>query len=408
MFHTIFLSKGEMTMIEFRNVAKVYEDGTRAVDDLSLSIEAGELVVFIGTSGSGKTTSMRMINRMIDATEGEVLINGENVQDKDPIDLRRGIGYVIQQTGLMPHMTVYENIVMVPRLLKWDEDKMESRARELLKKVDMDPDKYMNRYPSELSGGQQQRIGVIRALAADQEIILMDEPFGALDPITRDSLQDLVVQLQKEYGRTVVFVTHDMDEAIELADKIAIMSKGELVQYDTPHNIISNPANDFVREFLGEERLSQSDSTQLVSDVMNTNPITVKLGTSISDAVKVMRNRRISTLLITDEKNILHGLVELENINRNNKDKLVDDIMQLPKTYISPNVYLKDVAERMLKRGNKHLIILDEDYTLRGFLTRTDLVEVVYQSIWGSHEETTELQDQAVKEFDAEKLESIT
>lgn len=408
MFHTIFLSKGEMTMIEFRNVAKVYEDGTRAVDDLSLSIEAGELVVFIGTSGSGKTTSMRMINRMIDATEGEVLINGENVQDKDPVDLRRGIGYVIQQTGLMPHMTVYENIVMVPRLLKWDEDKMESRARELLKKVDMDPDKYMNRYPSELSGGQQQRIGVIRALAADQEIILMDEPFGALDPITRDSLQDLVVQLQKEYGRTVVFVTHDMDEAIELADKIAIMSKGELVQYDTPHNIISNPANDFVREFLGEERLSQSDSTQLVSDVMNTNPITVKLGTSISDAVKVMRNRRISTLLITDEKNILHGLVELENINRNNKDKLVDDIMQLPKTYISPNVYLKDVAERMLKRGNKHLIILDEDYTLRGFLTRTDLVEVVYQSIWGSHEETTELQDQAVKEFDAEKLESIT
>lgn len=395
-------------MIEFRNVAKVYEDGTRAVDDLSLSIEAGELVVFIGTSGSGKTTSMRMINRMIDATEGEVLINGENVQDKDPVDLRRGIGYVIQQTGLMPHMTVYENIVMVPRLLKWDEDKMESRARELLKKVDMDPDKYMNRYPSELSGGQQQRIGVIRALAADQEIILMDEPFGALDPITRDSLQDLVVQLQKEYGRTVVFVTHDMDEAIELADKIAIMSKGELVQYDTPHNIISNPANDFVREFLGEERLSQSDSTQLVSDVMNTNPITVKLGTSISDAVKVMRNRRISTLLITDEKNILHGLVELENINRNNKDKLVDDIMQLPKTYISPNVYLKDVAERMLKRGNKHLIILDEDYTLRGFLTRTDLVEVVYQSIWGSHEETTELQDQAVKEFDAEKLESIT
>lgn len=395
-------------MIEFKDVAKVYEDGTRAVDNLSLTIEEGELVVFIGTSGSGKTTSMRMINRMIDATEGEVLINGENIQDKDPVDLRRSIGYVIQQMGLMPHMTVYENIVMVPRLLKWDEEKMESRARELLEKVDMEPEKYMDRYPSELSGGQQQRIGVIRALAADQEIILMDEPFGALDPITRDALQELVVQLQKEYGRTVVFVTHDMDEAIELADKIAIMSKGELIQYDTPHNIISNPANDFVREFLGKERLSQSDDTQLVKDVMNANPITVQLGTTVSEAVKVMRDHRISTLLITDEKNILYGLVELENINKNKKDKLVDDIMQLPKTYISPDVYLKDVAERMLKRGNKHLLILDDDYTLRGFLTRTDLVEVVYQSIWGTEEVSDEKAEQAVRDFDASKLESTT
>lgn len=390
-------------MIEFKNVSKVYGDGTRAVDDLSLKIEAGELVVFIGTSGSGKTTSMRMINRMTDASEGQILINGQDVKEKNPVDLRRKIGYVIQQTGLMPHMTVYENIIMVPKLLKWDEDKMEARAKELLEKVGMDPDQYMDRYPSELSGGQQQRIGVIRALAADQEIILMDEPFGALDPITRESLQNLVIQLQKEYGRTVVFVTHDMDEALDLADKVAIMSKGKLVQYDSPHNIISNPANDFVREFLGEERLSQADDNLLVSEVMNPNPITVSLDTTVSEAIRLMRDKRISSLLITDESNILFGTIDIDNINLANKDKMVKDVMRAPETFISPDAYLRDVAERMLKRGDKYKVVLDNDYTLRGLLTRTDLVEVVYDSIWG--EEPTQDEEEGLQSFDATKLE---
>lgn len=390
-------------MIEFKNVSKVYGDGTRAVDDLTLKIEAGELVVFIGTSGSGKTTSMRMINRMTDASEGQVLINGQDVKEKNPVDLRRKIGYVIQQTGLMPHMTVYENIIMVPKLLKWDEDKMEARAKELLEKVGMDPDQYMDRYPSELSGGQQQRIGVIRALAADQEIILMDEPFGALDPITRESLQNLVIQLQKEYGRTVVFVTHDMDEALDLADKVAIMSKGKLVQYDSPHNIISNPANDFVREFLGEERLSQADNNLLVSEVMNPNPITVSLDTTVSEAIRLMRDKRISSLLITDESNILFGTIDIDNINSANKDKMVKDVMRAPETFISPDAYLRDVAERMLKRGDKYKVVLDNDYTLRGLLTRTDLVEVVYDSIWG--EEPTQDEEEGLQSFDATKLE---
>ena len=247
-------------MIEYKYVSKVYGDGTEAVSDVSLTINKGELVVFIGTSGSGKTTSMRMINRMVEPSSGEILIDGENIMEKNPVDLRRSIGYVIQQTGLMPHMTVYENIIMVPKLLNWDEDKMEATARKLLEQVDMDPDQYMDRYPSELSGGQQQRIGVIRALAAGQEIILMDEPFGALDPITREALQEMVIELQKEMGRTVVFVTHDMDEALDLADRIAIMTDGKLVQYDTPENIIANPANDFVREFIGDCLLYTSPS----------------------------------------------------------------------------------------------------------------------------------------------------
>lgn len=249
-------------MIEFKNVEKVYPGGTTAVKDASLTIDDGEFVCFIGTSGSGKTTALRMINRMHDPSGGEILIDGEATTSKDPVELRRGIGYVIQQTGLMPHMTVYDNIVTVPRLLKWDEKKNRDIAERLMNRVEL-PVEYLDRYPSELSGGQQQRIGVIRALAANPKIVLMDEPFGALDPITRDALQELVKELQVEFGSTFVFVTHDMDEALNLADRIAVWHEGDLIQYDTPDEILRNPANEHVRGFLGEERLmqAQTDST---------------------------------------------------------------------------------------------------------------------------------------------------
>ena len=200
-----------------------------------------------------------MINRMIEPTEGSIEMNGKDVRNMNPVELRRSIGYVIQQIGLMPHMTIRENIVLVPKLLKWSKEKKDAKAKELIKLVDL-PEDYLDRYPSELSGGQQQRIGVVRALAAEQDIILMDEPFGALDPITRDTLQDLVKDLQK-VRKNVYFVTHDMDEAIKLADKICIMSKGQIVQYDTPDNVLRYPANDFVREFIGQNRLIQDDQT---------------------------------------------------------------------------------------------------------------------------------------------------
>lgn len=291
-------------MIEFKNVSKVYGDGTVAVDDISLEIEKGEFVCFIGTSGSGKTTSMRMINRMVDPTDGQILIDGKDIMDENPIELRRRMGYVIQQTGLMPHMTVYENIVMVPKLLKWNEEDMREAAERLLDRVDM-PKEFLDRYPSELSGGQQQRVGVIRALAANQDIILMDEPFGALDPITRDALQELVKHLQEEMGRTVVFVTHDMDEALKLADKIAVMSEGKIIQYDTPDNILENPANEFVESFLGEDRITQRPTMQSVEQVMVKNPVTITSETTLADAIRVMRDRRVDTLFATDEDNTL-------------------------------------------------------------------------------------------------------
>jgi osmoprotectant transport system ATP-binding protein len=214
-------------MLSIKNLSKVYSGGKKAVDNISLDIEAGEFIAFIGTSGSGKTTALRMINRMIESTEGQIKINGKDINKMNGVELRRSIGYVIQQIGLMPHMTIKENIVLVPKLLKWSQEKKEAKAKELIKLVDL-PEEFLDRYPSQLSGGQQQRIGVVRALAAEQDIILMDEPFGALDPITRDTLQDLVKELQQKLGKTFIFVTHDMDEAIKLADKICIMSEGKM------------------------------------------------------------------------------------------------------------------------------------------------------------------------------------
>ena len=232
-------------MLEFHDVTKRYGNGKPAVNNLNLTIEKGEFVCFIGPSGCGKTTTMKMVNRLIDVTEGAILVDGKNIKEQDPVELRRSIGYVIQQIGSMPHMTIRENIVLVGTLLKWRKEKKDERARELIKLVNL-PEEYLDKYPHELSGGQQQRIGVLRALAANPPLILMDEPFGALDPITRDALQEEFKKLQRELNKTIVFVTHDMDEALKLGDRIVIMKDGEIVQVDTPEEILRNPANDFV------------------------------------------------------------------------------------------------------------------------------------------------------------------
>lgn len=373
-------------MIEFKNVSKVYEDGTKAVDDVSFTVDKGEFVVLIGTSGSGKTTTMRMINRMIDSTSGEILIDGKNIKDENAVELRRKIGYVIQQTGLMPHMTVYENIIMVPKLLKWEKEKMRETAERLLDKVDMGTE-FLDRYPQELSGGQQQRIGVIRALAANQDIILMDEPFGALDPITRDALQELVKHLQAEMGRTVVFVTHDMDEALKLADKIAIMSEGKIIQYDTPDNILQKPANDFVESFLGEDRLQQRSTMQTVDQVMVKKPITVTYDMTLGDAIRVMRDNRVDTLFVTDTDFTLQGVIDFEAINKNrNKALMVQDIMRSVH-YVKAGTLLSSVADKMLKRGYKNIPVVSEDGRLEGLVTRASLVDIVFDTIWGDDEE---------------------
>jgi osmoprotectant transport system ATP-binding protein len=245
---------GASGVIEFRGVTKRFPDGTVAVDNLDLVVEAGRITVFVGPSGCGKTTSLRMINRMIEPTQGTVLVNGQDVMATDPAQLRRGIGYVIQQAGLFPHRTTLDNVATVPLLLGWDKRRARRRATELMEMVGLPPE-LAKRYPVQLSGGQQQRVGVARALAADPPVLLMDEPFSAVDPVVRESLQDELLRLQGELGKTIVFVTHDIDEATKLGDKVAVFRVGGvLAQYDEPGVLLARPADEFVDSFVGRDR----------------------------------------------------------------------------------------------------------------------------------------------------------
>ena len=373
-------------MIEFKNLTKRFPGGKIAVDSLNLTFNDGEFIVFIGTSGSGKTTSMRMINRMIEPTSGEILINGKNSKDMNAVELRRQIGYVIQQIGLMPHMTIFDNIVMVPKLLKWPVEKQRKIAEELIQKVDLPLD-FLERYPSELSGGQQQRIGVIRALAADQDIILMDEPFGALDPITRDSLQETLKELQRELGKTVIFVTHDMDEALKLADRIVIMQDGKVVQFDTPDNILMDPANAFVENFIGEERLSQARTNfRTVEQIMIRGPVSVSSDQNLSEAIKLMRNRSVDSLFVTDADDILLGMLSVEAIDTNRRRPVTVGEVMSEVSFVREGTLVRDALQRILKLGYKNIPVVNENNQLIGLITRTSIVDMVYDTIWGDIE----------------------
>ncbi|MBL1227712.1 betaine/proline/choline family ABC transporter ATP-binding protein [Enterococcus sp. BWB1-3] len=377
-------------MIEFQHVYKIYKGGKVAVEDVNLHFDKGEFICFIGTSGSGKTTTMRMINRMTDPTKGKILINGKDILTMNPVELRRKIGYVIQSIGLMPHMTIRENITLVPKLLKADQEEREKIAEKMIDLVEL-PREMLDRYPHELSGGQQQRIGVVRALAADQDIILMDEPFGALDPITRDSLQDLVKDLQERLGKTIIFVTHDMDEALKLANRIVIMSEGKVIQFDTPDNILNAPATEFVEELIGEDRLIQAKSnTTTVGEVMSHNAITITSEKSLSEAIKVMREKRVDTLLVVDGQGILKGFIDIETLDRKRtKATSVSDILNTDVFFVKESSLLRDTLQKILKRGVKYVPVVNEKQKVTGILTRASLVDIVYDVIWGEEELAT-------------------
>jgi osmoprotectant transport system ATP-binding protein len=316
---------GRAGEIVFKNVTKSYRGRRQAaVSNLSLTIPAGEICVLVGPSGAGKTTAMKLVNRLIDVTEGEILLDGRDVTKMDQTELRRGIGYVIQQVGLFPHMSVADNVATVPKLLGWDKQRIRARVRELLELVGLDPDDDGGRYPAQLSGGQRQRVGLARALAADPPAMLMDEPFGALDPITRDRLQNEFLRLHSQLRKTVIFVTHDIDEAIKMGDKIAILREGGvLAQYASPEEILTNPADDFVAQFVGADRALKRLALSTVSDLellpsADGSPDAQPLppDTSLRDALSIMLTEDGRPLPVADGTGGVRGYVTVQLITR--------------------------------------------------------------------------------------------
>lgn len=366
-------------MIKFENVSKKFKD-TSVLKDISFEIEKGQLVVLIGLSGCGKTTTLKMINRLIKPTTGRISIGGEDISLKDPIQLRRNIGYVIQQTGLFPHMTIRENTEIIPKVEKLDEERIAKKTKELMEMVGLHED-FLDRYPNELSGGQQQRVGVARAFALDPEVILMDEPFSALDPITRSSLQDELVNLQSQVKKTIVFVTHDMSEAIKIADKICIMDKGEIIQYDTPENILKNPANDFVSEFVGKNRIWESPEYIRAEDIMIENPVTCSPDYPLSKALDRMRLNKVNSIIVMEERSRkMVGIVKPKQIAKMKERNLpVSEIMIRDFASSRPEDSIVDILKVVDENSISEIPVVDEGGRLLGLVTQNSLITTLSQ-----------------------------
>jgi osmoprotectant transport system ATP-binding protein len=358
--------------VVFDHVTKRYPGRSEpAVDDLSLTVPAGEICMLVGPSGGGKTTALKLVNRLIDFSDGDILIGGESVRSLEPVELRRRIGYVIQQVGLFPHMTIAGNIATVPRLLGWSKERIRERVRELLELVGLDPDNDGKRYPAQLSGGQRQRVGLARAMAADPLVMLMDEPFGALDPITRERLQNEFLRLQKQIRKTVVFVTHDIDEAIKMGDRIAILREGGvLAQYDTPDAILARPVDDFVARFVGADRGLKRLALRRVSDIELIPGPTAKAGDDGAAARAALDKAGFDTLVLLDADGRPIGRLSREALNGGS----VSAERARPIDVTAKESFtLRDALSTMLSSTGSHLLVVDDDGRYRG-MASADLI----------------------------------
>ncbi|HWQ99012.1 MAG TPA: betaine/proline/choline family ABC transporter ATP-binding protein [Clostridia bacterium] len=373
-------------MIRLERVRKTYDGQKNIVDDLDFEIRKGELVVLVGESGCGKTTTMKMINRLIEPDSGDIYIDGKNIKSFNKNELRRNIGYVIQDIGLFPHLTVRKNVSVVPLLCKKDKAEVDRSVEELLRLVNLPPEEFAERYPGELSGGQQQRVGFARALANNPDIILMDEPFSALDPITREQLQNELLSLQEELHKTIVFVTHDIDEAIKLGDRIAVMSEGRIIQFDTPEEILKYPVNSFVESFVGKDRLWKKPEFLKAEDVMNTKVVTIGQNRSVAHAIELMKMHNTDVLVVVDRPTESSGkILGIVGTNRfkgvgDNTIKM-KDIMKSDFPRISRDMCLVDVLKIREQSDTLYSPVMDENDRVVGIITNASIISVLTKYI---------------------------
>ena len=358
--------------VVFEHVTKRYpgtgKGNPGAVEDLSLEVPAGKVCVLVGPSGCGKTTSLKMVNRLIEPTSGRILIGDTDVLQRDVIGLRREIGYVIQQVGLFPHQTVGENVATVPRLLGWDRPRRRARAEELLALVGLDPIRYAERYPNALSGGERQRVGVARALAADPPVLLMDEPFGAVDPIVRERLQNELLRLQEQLAKTILFVTHDIDEAIKMGDLVAVLQVGgHLAQFGTPDEILANPASEFVARFVGADRGLKRLSLVRVRDVELRPAPTAKAGEDVAEARRRVAASAEPYLLLVDGRDRPIGWIDDRRLATTSE--LTADIAESQSPLFDRHTTLKDALSMLLEAGVQTGIVVDDDGAVEGLVT---------------------------------------
>lgn len=380
-FHRCYYNL-EGFLIELKNVIKSYNEENIIVDDLSFKINDGELIVLIGESGCGKSTILKMINRLIEPNSGDIIIEGKNVKEFKKTELRRKIGYVIQQIGLMPHLTVAQNIAVIPKLEKKDAEYIKNKTMELMELVDLPYEEYKDRYPRELSGGQQQRVGVARALSNEPDIILMDEPFSALDPITSKQLQLELLKIHDTYRKTIVFVTHNIDEAFKLGDRIAILQDGKIIQYDTPEEILKNPVNEFVENFIGKNRLWKTPDMLRASDVMDTNFVKISAGRSLPYALELAKESGAKRLIVVEKrkdiKNICLGMVSTSKLRKlTDKTTKMSDIMTNDEESVPHDMSLFDVLNLRQEKAYRYTPVVDEQGYIVGLITNTSILKVV-------------------------------
>ncbi|MGW4239604.1 ABC transporter ATP-binding protein [Streptomyces sp. NPDC004749] len=370
-------------MIRFEHVTKRYPDGTTAVDDLSFEVAQGELVTLVGPSGCGKTTTMKMVNRLVEPTEGRIFLDGDDIATVDPVQLRRRIGYVIQQVGLFPHKTVLENTATVPHLLGWQRGKGRERAAELLDLVGLDPSVYGDRYPDQLSGGQRQRVGVARALAADPPVLLMDEPFGAVDPVVREHLQSEFLRLQATVRKTVLFVTHDIEEAVRLGDRIAVYGQGRIEQFDAPAAVLGAPATPYVADFVGADRgLKRLSVTPIEVGDLEQPPV-LHLDDPLRRAAAKLAEEGARWAVVLDGDDNLHGWISTERAAAGAEDGPVREHARRMEAWLPVGASLKQAFATMLQHDAGWIAVIDGEETGRflGVLTPARLHEALRRSI---------------------------